>query len=822
MRTIVNVGKYLLFPFFLVLVLSSCKKKSHIVGSKSHPDLLYHPHSFSLSADSGTSKLYINNNGDATLNWKVSSESKWLTLSPTSGTDKDSVLISYEKNINNNVRKTWIKLTSNGGDTLLPVNQQVAAAPVLSVSPSYFLIGQKGGSEKFMIMNSGDQNLHWKVNNTAGWLTVSPDSGSDHQTVIINCKMNSSNNERQAQIEVSSNGGNSTISISQSGENKPVLGYKPSSFEVGPQAGTAILNIGNTGGDTLKWRVSSNANWLSFNPYNGNNEHKVVVYFKKNINGLSRKSNIIINSNGGNDSVSIQQIGFPILSFNPSSLNLDSKAGVKKIYIYNKGGDTLHWQVKNDYKWLSINHGSGINNDSLFIDYKSNTTNNIRLAQILIVSDGGNGTLNIRQSVSNPKIKRFKTNNDSLNTSGGEILLSWNGEHVHNFTINSTPTIDGFPILTNKDSIKVQIPPNKTPLKKIYLFTLIAKGFSGTVPVSDSLTISVNSMVKVYSGRNKYAFVAPTGIAIDEVNNIWISDSDYFSITKLPSSNRSEPKIFDGYTYNFSYPRGIAIDKSDNVWIANWNNNNVVEIPHLDPTNPKFYSGGKYGFINPWGIAIDNSGNVWVTNSGGNSVSELPVNNRSNPIIYQNQFFSIHSYNSPKGIAVDDSGNVWIANSGSDIISEIPRTSQSNIKTYKGSIYKFNDPKDIAIDKVGNVWITNSDGNSITELPSKNRTNPIVYEGSNYEFYSPWGIAIDGDGNVWVANANMKGNSITELPASNRNHPVVFKGSLYGLSYPRYLAIDDSGNVWITNIGNSVTELKGIAAPLPFSVPLGQ
>lgn len=40
---------------------------------------------------------------------------------------------------------------------------------------------------------------------------------------------------------------------------------------------------------------------------------------------------------------------------------------------------------------------------------------------------------------------------------------------------------------------------------------------------------------------------------------------------------------------------------------------------------------------------------------------------------------------------------------------------------------------------------------------------------------------------------------------------------------PQGIAVDKSGNVWVINgISYSVTELKGVAAPLPFSVPLGQ
>ncbi len=52
----------------------------------------------------------------------------------------------------------------------------------------------------------------------------------------------------------------------------------------------------------------------------------------------------------------------------------------------------------------------------------------------------------------------------------------------------------------------------------------------------------------------------------------------------------------------------------------------------------------------------------------------------------------------------------------------------------------------------------------------------------------------------------------------------IYSGTSYRFNYPTGIAVDGSGNVWVTNDSSkgSVTELKGVATPLPFKLPLGQ
>lgn len=87
----------------LVLLLSSS-----VVGCQAPPTIAFSPSSFSFNAQQGettllTDTLHISNSGGGTLDWSVSDDAHWLTLSPTSGSltgEVDEVTVSMELHIN--------------------------------------------------------------------------------------------------------------------------------------------------------------------------------------------------------------------------------------------------------------------------------------------------------------------------------------------------------------------------------------------------------------------------------------------------------------------------------------------------------------------------------------------------------------------------------------------------------------------------------------------------------------------------------------------------------------------------------------------------
>ncbi len=93
--------------------------------------------------------------------------------------------------------------------------------------------------------------------------------------------------------------------------NSPVLSYSPSSFNVPDSSGMAALSIKNTGGGSLEWRLSSNAEWLSVEPASGTGNAEIEIRYKENFTGNPRTAALSIHSNGGQAEVSVTQKGKP-------------------------------------------------------------------------------------------------------------------------------------------------------------------------------------------------------------------------------------------------------------------------------------------------------------------------------------------------------------------------------------------------------------------------------------------------------------------------------------------------------------------------------
>lgn len=620
----------------------------------------------------------------------------------------------------------------------------------------------------------------------------------------------------------------------------PQLSNSLSSLTIGSAAGTKDFIIQNSGGGQLSWNISSDAGWLSMKPQSGTGKQTITIDYNKNTALTQRTANISINSNGGYARIPVTQLGSPKLSVNPASFSFGSQSGTANLKIVNSGGDTLQWKVSSNVGWLSFNPASGKGGANISVNYTANPSTSSRNGQITIASNGGNITIPVSQaatSVQQPVITSFSANPTTLPYTGGNVTLTWSGSHVNSYSLSSSPALSGLPNNTTATSATISIPSNTTNNQLTYTFTLKANGVQNTsttkkLSVIEAYNSGGSSGVKyeIFKGTN-YGLYAPTGIAIDNVGNIWISNSTEdnngnitSSVTEIPKSNYLTPVIYKGKNYDFYLSANITIDKFGDVWVVNHDGNSMTELPVNDFGNPKIFSRKTFVYNGATSIAVDGSNNIWMTNYGGtilpqgnsNSVAELLSSNRTKPVIYNN---GVYGFDGPWGLAIDKSNNIWITNYNNNSITEIQSSDPNNPIVYKGNNYNFSAPYGIAIDKSENAWITNWGNNSVTEIPANDPNNPKIFKGTNYGFNLPAGIAIDGSGNVWII--NNKGNSVTEISSSDPNNPKNFSDKNFGFYAPTDIAIDESGNVWVLN-ANSVTELIGVATPLPFHVPLGQ
>lgn len=131
-----------------------------------------------------------------------------------------------------------------------PVFVTVVAAPTLSVSPSSISFQQTGGNQVVNITS----NVSWTATSSASWLSLSPNSGTESESMIVTATANNSGSSRSATITITGNGGvpPKTITVSQSGG-----GIQPDQYEPNNTL-AAAYNLGDVNTNSTNYNVNAN------------------------------------------------------------------------------------------------------------------------------------------------------------------------------------------------------------------------------------------------------------------------------------------------------------------------------------------------------------------------------------------------------------------------------------------------------------------------------------------------------------------------------------------------------------------------------------
>ena len=268
------------------------------------PTIAFSPSSFNFSATEGGANpadktLEIWNSGIGTLNWTVSDNAGWLSLSPTGGSstgEKDEVTVSVDTSSVDAGDYDAIITIGALGATNSPQTVSVSlhigtpsVEPSIDFRPSSFSFsaaegGENPASKTLKIWNSGTGMLEWHVSDNANWLSLSPTSGSstgekDEITVSVDTSSMDAG-DYDATITIKDTEATNTpqtvlvsLRIGEPGT-EPTISFSPSSLsftavEGGVNPSDKTLKIWNSGTGTLDWSVGDDAGWLSLSPTSG-------------------------------------------------------------------------------------------------------------------------------------------------------------------------------------------------------------------------------------------------------------------------------------------------------------------------------------------------------------------------------------------------------------------------------------------------------------------------------------------------------------------------------------------------------------------------
>lgn len=285
------------------------------------------------------------------------------------------------------------------------------------------------------------------------------------------------------------------------------------------------------------------------------------------------------------------------------------------------------------------------------------------------------------------------------------------------------------------------------------------------------------------------------GIIVTPGGDVWTVDNGNDQIVHLPGGDVSKGRILgrtvdgkpvDG-TLQVKEPFGIAIDQQDRIWITNSGSNTVTRFPASDPGNAEEIEVG----YSPHAIAIDSRGNAWVGNLVGH-----PGTLEKLALVKQKLEGEAEALAGSMS-ADERAANMWV--DLWDIISEFPGGDVSMIRPDGTVLGPFNAggsitaPWGVAIDGNDNVWVASSTSHSVTQLCGV-RTETCPPGVATGDAISPKGgyigglqtisaLALDPAGNAWVANSwNDTEAGFSEVPPEGRstrfsaNTMVVFLG----------------------------------------------
>jgi len=227
-------------------------------------------------------------------------------------------------------------------------------------------------------------------------------------------------------------------------KDEPILAVSPSQINFGNSTTLQTLSILNTGTGSLIWNATEGITWLTLSPSSGavnvgDTSRTEVTISRIGLSQGIYTGDVILTSDGGNDTIQVQMEVLPILNVSETTLNFGSNLTTLTFSISNPGGGKLEWLANSSTSWVSLlppSDSTSAETDivNVFVDRIGLAGGDYTTA-ITITSNGGNAAINILMSVPlppgllvSPASLDFGTTTSLMNLNiqnSGDGQLSW-------------------------------------------------------------------------------------------------------------------------------------------------------------------------------------------------------------------------------------------------------------------------------------------------------------------------------------------------------------------------------------------------------------
>ena len=390
-----------------------------------------------------------------------------------------------------------------------------------------------------------------------------------------------------------------------------------------------------------------------------------------------------------------------------------------------------------------------------------------------------------------------------------------------------------------------QYPGNNTAA--LFALVLGTPSFQPTIGSTAPNDLSIGVLYTAgFATDGTTAAAAPSGIAADTNDNVWITGVTNAGLIELSSNGSLASPSAGGWgstALKAASTQQVAVDLKGNIWtVDSAASGNIYQYAPGTATTTVITPGS----VALGGIAVDQNNNIWYAtkaSSGTQVFGQLAYNSGSNSFATTPTTFTGSNVIGSGGVSaltVDaKTGNVWGPSQGAGFTNYFlaPYSSSvASVATSGGTDYA------AAIDQSGNTWITNTiSGTNASSLYKAAHGNPsgtpiaysptvtsglgldgsrsIVIDGNNRIFVNSYtaGTIVEFDpsigttgGNTGTFLLNAVGDGFAPYNAAGVSNSALVK------SGDRTMTIDSAGALWTVNGTSSsipVVQILGIAAP---------
>ena len=138
---------------------------------------------------------------------------------------------------------------------------------------------------------------------------------------------------------------------------KPKLEAMPKKIQL-YQNTEATLKVMNTGDVPLKWKASTNSDWLQIMPKSGtlepSKDGQLILSVSDQTKPKERKASLTISGDEVSPVPINVELCIPELSVSPQSIQLDDENQEAKLTISNSGNAPINWTVSHNTSWMIV------------------------------------------------------------------------------------------------------------------------------------------------------------------------------------------------------------------------------------------------------------------------------------------------------------------------------------------------------------------------------------------------------------------------------------------------------------------------------------